>query len=132
MDKPTSHIRDKDGKPFTDDEAVCYSMYGFAGSASYMSRLVGFMLYEILKNPDLKERLTTEVDQACTGLRDVSDVRSMEQLWVVPSHNETLRFHPVSSQRYALLRRAGLCLRREKGGAGDTGRRYPRFLIEFL
>jgi len=88
-------VRDKEGVPLTDDEVVCYSMYGFAGSASYMSRLVAFMLYEILKNPALKESLLGEVDRAFAGgLRNAADVRRMELLGAV--YHETLRFHPVS------------------------------------
>ncbi|MEY2563285.1 MAG: hypothetical protein QOH88_1478 [Verrucomicrobiota bacterium] len=88
-------VADREGKRLSDDEAVCYSMYGFAGSASYMSRLIGFMLYEILEHPELKKTLVTEVDAAFDrGLNDASDVRQMTQLLAV--YHETLRFHPVS------------------------------------
>jgi CRP-like cAMP-binding protein/cytochrome P450 len=88
-------LRDEKGSSLNEDEAVCYSMYGFAGSASYMSRLVAFMLYEILKNPGLRESLVDEVDQAFSaGLKTARDVRRMELLTAV--YNETLRFHPVS------------------------------------
>jgi CRP-like cAMP-binding protein len=70
-------------------------MYGFAGSASYMSRLIGFMLYEILKHPELMKTLVAEVDIAfARGLKDASDVRQMTQLRAV--YHESLRFHPVS------------------------------------
>ncbi|HEX8490231.1 MAG TPA: cytochrome P450, partial [Chthoniobacterales bacterium] len=69
--------------------------YGFAGSASYMSRLIGFMLYEILKHPELMKTLVAEADAAfAQGLKDASDVRGMTQLRAV--YHETLRFHPVS------------------------------------
>lgn len=88
-------VTDRAGQRLTDDEAVCYSMYGFAGSASYMSRLIGFMLYEILKHPELMKTLVAEVDAAfARGLRDASDVRQMTQLRAV--YHESLRFHPVS------------------------------------
>jgi len=88
-------LRDKNNQHLTDDEVVCYSMYGFAGSASYMARLVGFMLHQILKDPALKESVVREADQALSaGLRNVSDVRGMELLRAV--YHETLRFHPVS------------------------------------
>jgi cytochrome P450/CRP-like cAMP-binding protein len=88
-------VTDRAGQRLTDDEAVCYSMYGFAGSASYMSRLVAFMLYEILKHPELMKTLVAEVDAAfARGLKDASDVRQMKQLRAV--YHETLRFHPVS------------------------------------
>jgi cytochrome P450/CRP-like cAMP-binding protein len=88
-------VTDRAGQRLSDDEVVCYSMYGFAGSASYMSRLVGFMLYEILKHPELMKTLVAEVDSAfAQGLKNASDVRQMIQLRAV--YHETLRFHPVS------------------------------------
>lgn len=88
-------VADRAGQRLTDDEVVCYSMYGFAGSASYMSRLVGFMLYEILKHPELMKTLVAEADNAfAQGLKDASDVRQMTQLRAV--YHESLRFHPVS------------------------------------
>jgi cytochrome P450/CRP-like cAMP-binding protein len=88
-------VTDRAGQRLSDDEVVCYSMYGFAGSASYMSRLVGFMLYEILKHPELRQTLVAEIDSAfAQGLKDASDVRQMTQLRAV--YHETLRFHPVS------------------------------------
>lgn len=88
-------VKDRAGQRLSDDEAVCYSMYGFAGSASYMSRLIGFMLYEILKHPELMKTLVAEVDASfARGLKDASDVRQMTQLRAV--YHESLRFHPVS------------------------------------
>lgn len=88
-------VTDRAGQRLSDDEAVCYSMYGFAGSASYMSRLIGFMLYEILKQPELMKTLVAEADAAfARGLKDASDVRQMTQLRAV--YHESLRFHPVS------------------------------------
>ncbi|HYJ06756.1 MAG TPA: cytochrome P450 [Chthoniobacterales bacterium] len=88
-------VTDRAGQRLSDDEAVCYSMYGFAGSASYMSRLIGFMLYEILKHPELMKTLVAEADAAfARGLKDASDVRQMTHLRAV--YHETLRFHPVS------------------------------------
>ncbi|MFZ1221282.1 MAG: cytochrome P450 [Chthoniobacterales bacterium] len=84
-----------DGRPMSDDEVVCYALYGFAGSSSYMGRLVAFMLYEIFKHPDLQSRLVEEVDAAfAAGLRDASDIHEMRLLRAV--FHETLRFHPVS------------------------------------
>ena len=88
-------VSEKSGKFLTDDEVVCYSMYGFAGSASYMARVVGFMLYEILTHPDLHRQLIGEVDDAFAhGLENAADVRRIALLRAV--YNETLRFHPVS------------------------------------
>lgn len=84
-----------DGRPMNDDEVVCYALYGFAGSCSYMGRLISFMLYEILRNPELHERLKVEVDAAfARGIEDAADVADMHLLRAV--YFETLRFHPVS------------------------------------
>ena len=60
-----------------------------------MARLIGFMLYEILIDIELKRNLTEEADRAFSeGIRDASDVRRMELMCAV--YHETLRFHPVS------------------------------------
>lgn len=90
-----SSLKFPDGRAMTDDEVVCYSLYGFAGSSSYMGRLIAFMLYEILRDPQLHQRVKDEVDNAFMhGLRNAADVASMSLLRAV--YNETLRFHPVS------------------------------------
>jgi cytochrome P450/CRP-like cAMP-binding protein len=88
-------VKFPDGRPMTDDEVVCYALYGFAGSSSYMGRLVAFMLYEIFQHPDLQAQLIEEVDAAfARGLREASEVQQMRLLRAV--FHETLRFHPVS------------------------------------
>jgi len=88
-------VRDKEGVPLRHDQVVCYAMYGCAGSVAYMARLIGFMLYQILIDPELKRILTEEADRAFSeGIRDASDVRRMEVMCAV--YHETLRFRPVS------------------------------------
>jgi CRP-like cAMP-binding protein/cytochrome P450 len=88
-------LRDKEGVPLRHDQVVCYAMYGCAGSVAYMARLIGFMLYQILIDPELKRILTEETDRAFSeGIRDASDVRRMDLLCAV--YLETLRFRPVS------------------------------------
>jgi cytochrome P450/CRP-like cAMP-binding protein len=88
-------FRDKDGSALDLDEVVCYSMYGFAGSISYMGRVIAFMLYEILKHPGLHRQLVEEVDHVfADGVNGAEDIRRMELLGAV--YKETLRFHPVS------------------------------------
>ena len=88
-------FRDKDGSTLDLDEVVCYSMYGFAGSISYMGRAIAFMLYEILKDPGLHRQLVEEADHVfADGINTAEDVRRMELLGAV--YHETLRFHPVS------------------------------------
>ena len=84
-----------EGRRMSDDEVVCYALYGFAGSSSYMGRLIAFMLYEIFQHPDLHVELIEEVDAAFDrGLADAADLHEMRLLRAV--YHETLRFHPVS------------------------------------
>jgi CRP-like cAMP-binding protein/cytochrome P450 len=110
-------LRDPAGKALTDDEVVCYSMYGFAGSCSYMGRLIGFILYELLQHPDLLADVTREVDAAfADGLRDASDVRSLKLLQTV--YHETLRFHPVS-QGMPFIAAQDFVYKGRKVSAGD-------------
>ncbi|MFZ0306230.1 MAG: cytochrome P450 [Terracidiphilus sp.] len=88
-------LRDREGIPLRHDQVVCYAMYGCAGSVAYMARLVGFMLYQILIDGELKRILAEEADRAFSeGIRDASDVRRMELMCAV--YHETLRFRPVS------------------------------------
>ena len=88
-------VRDKEGMPLRHDQVVCYAMYGCAGSVAYMARLIGFMLYQILIDPELRRVLTEEADRAFSeGIRDASDVRRLELMCAV--YHETLRFRPVS------------------------------------
>lgn len=88
-------VRDKEGVPLRHDQVVCYAMYGCAGSVAYMARLIGFMLYQILIDPELKRILTEEADRAFSeGIRDASDVRRMGLMCAI--YHETLRFRPVS------------------------------------
>lgn len=87
--------KDAAGRPFDDDAAVCYATYGFAGSCCYMSRLLGFLLYEILSRPELMADLTEEVDQHfAEGIQDAADLRDLRLLRA--TYLENLRFHPVS------------------------------------
>ena len=88
-------VRDRQGELLSDDEVVCYSMYGIAGSCSYMGRLLGFWLYELLQHPDALERVRTDVDGAFErGIRNATDLRAMTYLRA--TYHEGMRFHPVS------------------------------------
>ncbi len=88
-------VRDDLGESFNDDAAVSYASYGFAGSCCYMSRLIGFLLYEILSRPELRQELTAEVDAHFgQGVHDAADLRQMKLLRA--TYLENLRYHPVS------------------------------------
>lgn len=60
-----------------------------------MSRLIGFLLYEILSRPEPHQELTAEVDAHFgQGVRDAADLRQMKLLRA--TYLENLRYHPVS------------------------------------
>ena len=101
LDRPTTivdtllTVRDERGELLTDDEVVCYAMYGVAGSCSYMGRLIGFWLYELLQNPAVLARARADVDAGFDrGLHNATDLRGMEYLRA--TYHESMRFHPVS------------------------------------
>jgi CRP-like cAMP-binding protein/cytochrome P450 len=88
-------VRDASGIPFSDDAVVSYGAYGVGAACGYVGRLAAFMLYEILRDRQLYEEITNEVDRAFSrGLRDATDVRRMRILRSV--YDETLRFHPIA------------------------------------
>ena len=86
--------RDEAGQPFTDDELVGYGVFGFIGTCIYMNRVIAFLLYEILKDPNLHAACTAEADAAfSSGIPDALGLRQMVQLRAALT--ECLRFHPI-------------------------------------
>jgi len=86
--------RDEEGQGFTDDELVGYGVFGFIGTCIYMNRVIAFLLYEILKDPKLREACTAEADAAfSSGIPDALGLRQMVHLRAALS--ECLRFHPI-------------------------------------
>src|ERR1700693_4116030 len=89
------HAQDADGVRLTEDEAVTYAAYGVSAACAYQSRLTAFMLYQILKSPELQTRLRQEADEVFSrGLRDSSDARRRCLLNCV--YQEALRRHAIS------------------------------------
>lgn len=87
-------VRDSEGQPFTDDELAGYGAFGFIGTCIYMNRVIAFLLYEILKNPKLRETCTAEADAAFSaGIPDALGLRQMVHLRAALT--ECLRFHPI-------------------------------------
>ena len=87
--------RDPAGTRLTEDEVVSYAAYGIGASIGYVGRLTSFMLYEILRDPDLHGQVVAEAQSAfAAGLHDASDVRRLRILRSV--YDETLRYHSLA------------------------------------
>ena len=71
---------------------LCYAL---CGTEIYLGRLVGFMLFELLKNPSLMADVQREVDAAFGGRRrvDAAQFRRMPKLR--GTYFETLRAYPL-------------------------------------
>jgi CRP-like cAMP-binding protein/cytochrome P450 len=84
---------DAQGTPFTEDEVVGYAAYGIGASIGYVGRLTAFMLYEILRDPDLHEALRREVrDGVARGIDDAAAVLTLLR----SVYDETLRLHSLA------------------------------------
>jgi CRP-like cAMP-binding protein/cytochrome P450 len=82
-------------QPFTDRELISSALYGFIGTLVYMNRLLSYVLYEILKDPNLYQKVSAEADQAfAAGIPDPESLRRMKYLY--SAYLESLRFHPVA------------------------------------
>jgi cytochrome P450 len=87
--------RDTEQQPFTDRELISSALYGFIGTLVYMNRLLSYLLYEILKDPGLYQRISDEADQAFSaGTPTPQSLRDMRYLY--SAYLESLRFHPVA------------------------------------
>ncbi len=51
-------------RSLTEDEVVSYAAYGVGASIGYVGRLTSFMLYEILRDPDLHAQVVAEAQAA--------------------------------------------------------------------
>jgi len=89
-------VRDPAGAPLTDDEIVSYAAYGIGASIGYVGRLASFMLYEILRDPALRDAVVAEV-QAAYAAGDPAEASAVRRLVILRSaYDETLRVHAVA------------------------------------
>ncbi|MDB6036293.1 MAG: putative cytochrome [Verrucomicrobiales bacterium] len=87
--------KDKEGSSLSEAELISSALYGFIGTLVYMNRLIAFLLYELLQNPQLLQQATDEVDSAfANGIPDFKTLRRMRMLHA--SYLETLRRHPIA------------------------------------
>lgn len=88
-------VRDAEGQSFSDKELISAALYGFIGTLVYMNRVLSYLLYEVLKNPQLTAAITEEADVAfAAGTPDPQALRGMKHLY--SAYMESLRFHPVA------------------------------------
>ena len=84
----------KAGEQMNDTAARGAVAYGIVGTEIYIGRIIGFMLYEILRDPDLAAHIRREVDTAfADGTFDPARLRRMPYLRA--AFLETLRFYPL-------------------------------------
>ncbi len=84
-----------DGETLADSDIVASALYGFVGTLVYLSRVLGYLLYELLKNPALRDQATREADAVLgAGTVTAQGLRRMNTLQ--NAYLETLRFHPVA------------------------------------
>lgn len=87
--------RDAQGESFSDEELISSALYGFIGTLVYMNRVLSYLLYEILKDPQLAAAVTEEVDAAfAVDTPGPQALRGMTHLY--SAYMESLRFHPVA------------------------------------
>jgi CRP-like cAMP-binding protein/cytochrome P450 len=85
--------RDGRGDPFPDADLEALVLLAFVGAGVYINRVVGFMLYELFRDDDLRARVTAELDDACAGGFTYEGLRNARLLHAV--YTEALRRYPI-------------------------------------
>lgn len=84
-----------DGQPLTGHDLLAYVHLPFVNGVAYAPRLCGYLLYELLRAPDLLARVRAEVDDAFdTGAITMGALRRMR--WLYGACMEVLRMYPVA------------------------------------
>ena len=82
------------GESMDDRAARGAVAYAIVGTDIYVGRIIGFMLYELLRDPDLLSHVRREIDTAfADGVFDPARLRRMPYLR--GTYLETLRFYPL-------------------------------------
>ena len=85
---------DAEGHSFSDADMVATALYGFVGTLVYMNRLLSYLLFEILKDPALQQKITAEADVVfASATLDAMALRKLDTLY--SAYLESLRFHPI-------------------------------------
>jgi len=86
---------DREGRTLSEAEVISSALYGFVGTLVYCNRVLSFLLYELVRSPELLEQATDEADAVfASGLSDIQMLRRMKVLH--GAYLESLRFHPIA------------------------------------
>jgi CRP-like cAMP-binding protein/cytochrome P450 len=87
--------RNHQGRPFPETDLIATALYGFVGTLVYMNRTLSYLLYEIIKDPSLLEKITNEAD-AVFASPTLNFVTLQRMSTLYSAFLETMRFHPVA------------------------------------
>lgn len=87
---------DWNGNPLTEDDLLAATIGPFFAGMDTVANTMGFMVYAILKHPDVYQAIQTEVDtHFVTGIPPYQELPRLEALYATTI--ETLRRYPVAS-----------------------------------
>jgi CRP-like cAMP-binding protein/cytochrome P450 len=87
--------RDPEGRLIPETDLVATALYGFVGTLVYINRVLSYLLFEILRDPSLLEKITVEADAVLgSPTLDVMTLQRMSTLY--SAFLENMRFHPVA------------------------------------
>jgi CRP-like cAMP-binding protein/cytochrome P450 len=86
--------RNQQGDVMSDQDVRGACAYGLCGTQIYLGRVAGFMLYELLRDRTLMERVRREVDAAFTG-GDINPKLFRRMPYLRAAYFETLRTYPL-------------------------------------
>lgn len=84
-----------DGKSLEGHDLMAYVHLPFVNGVAYAPRLSGYLLYELLRHPDLMAKVRAEIDAAFSeGDLTMGSLRKMR--WLYGSCMEVLRMYPIA------------------------------------
>ena len=87
--------RDPDGRPFEDGDLIYGVLGAFVAGMDTAASAGSFLLWELLRQPELLARVVDEVDEAfADGPPTAQGLRQMR--WLRGAYLETLRMHPIN------------------------------------
>jgi cytochrome P450/CRP-like cAMP-binding protein len=89
------HGRDPDGKPFEDGDLIYGVLGAFVAGMDTAASVASFLLWELLRQPELLAEVVAEVDEAFDeGVPTAQGLRGMRRLRA--AYLETMRLHPIN------------------------------------